>query len=241
MCKNSVVIQKGGPPLIAKYAVIAAAVAVASPVFAVTVISNQTGAPDPGLPSWFTSVIDFEADWNTALNTVTTGTVITAAGSTNGVRASPAGNTTAYQSVGVNGQVNPGTSFFDFSSILPASTPFLTGFSLYWGSIDTYNSLKFFNNNGVQVGQTWTGNNFPPANGNQPAVVTNRRITFGFTEAENITGVEFSSTENAFEFDDIGIASPVPEPASWAMLIAGFGLVGATMRRRRQQPGSVLA
>jgi len=27
--------------------------------------------------------------------------------------------------------------------------------------------------------------------------------------------------------------SQVPEPASWAMLIAGFGLVGATMRRRR--------
>jgi len=25
----------------------------------------------------------------------------------------------------------------------------------------------------------------------------------------------------------------VPEPGSWAMLIAGFGLVGATMRRRR--------
>jgi hypothetical protein len=27
----------------------------------------------------------------------------------------------------------------------------------------------------------------------------------------------------------------VPEPASWAMLIAGFGLTGAAMRRRRQQ------
>jgi hypothetical protein len=25
----------------------------------------------------------------------------------------------------------------------------------------------------------------------------------------------------------------VPEPASWAMLIAGFGLVGATQRRRK--------
>lgn len=30
-----------------------------------------------------------------------------------------------------------------------------------------------------------------------------------------------------------GSGSVVPEPASWAMLIAGFGLVGATMRRRR--------
>lgn len=28
----------------------------------------------------------------------------------------------------------------------------------------------------------------------------------------------------------------VPEPASWAMLIAGFGLVGATLRRRRAVP-----
>jgi PEP-CTERM motif len=28
-------------------------------------------------------------------------------------------------------------------------------------------------------------------------------------------------------------APSVPEPASWAMLIAGFGLVGATLRRRR--------
>jgi len=28
-------------------------------------------------------------------------------------------------------------------------------------------------------------------------------------------------------------AAPVPEPASWAMMVAAFGLVGATMRRRR--------
>jgi len=26
----------------------------------------------------------------------------------------------------------------------------------------------------------------------------------------------------------------VPEPASWALMIGGFGMVGATMRRRRQ-------
>jgi hypothetical protein len=30
------------------------------------------------------------------------------------------------------------------------------------------------------------------------------------------------------------VTTDVPEPASWAMLIAGFGLTGAAMRRRRQ-------
>ena len=30
-----------------------------------------------------------------------------------------------------------------------------------------------------------------------------------------------------------GETPAVPEPASWAMLIAGFGLTGAMMRRRR--------
>lgn len=33
-------------------------------------------------------------------------------------------------------------------------------------------------------------------------------------------------------------AAAVPEPASWAMMIAGFGLVGATMRRRRSRATS---
>ncbi|MEY2883371.1 MAG: hypothetical protein RL490_1095 [Pseudomonadota bacterium] len=50
------------------------------------------------------------------------------------------------------------------------------------------------------------------------------------------SGVTFTSgsglalTQSAFP-------SAVPEPASWAMLIAGFGLVGAVQRRRRAVPG----
>jgi hypothetical protein len=54
--------------------------------------------------------------------------------------------------------------------------------------------------------------------------------------------VEFNRSRNqaldVFGVDGISfnVASPVggvPEPASWAMLIAGFGLIGAAMRRRR--------
>ena len=36
------------------------------------------------------------------------------------------------------------------------------------------------------------------------------------------------------QFSGTGAVTPgVPEPASWALMIAGFGLVGASMRRRR--------
>ncbi len=32
-----------------------------------------------------------------------------------------------------------------------------------------------------------------------------------------------------------GTTPPVPEPATWAMMIAGFGLAGATMRVRARK------
>jgi hypothetical protein len=55
-------------------------------------------------------------------------------------------------------------------------------------------------------------------------------------------GGSFDGRTNAWAFDvlnvneaiEIPVDGAVPEPASWAMLIAGFGLVGATLRRRRQ-------
>ena len=50
-----------------------------------------------------------------------------------------------------------------------------------------------------------------------------------------LTSLTFTDTSENWHGFTIGIGAPagVPEPASWAMLIAGFGLVGATMRRRR--------
>lgn len=55
-------------------------------------------------------------------------------------------------------------------------------------------------------------------------------------------GGNFTSSSGQFlGFSQTPTTNVVPEPASWAMLIAGFGLVGATMRRRRVTPGMRLA
>jgi hypothetical protein len=45
----------------------------------------------------------------------------------------------------------------------------------------------------------------------------------------------------AFNFDDVSVvdvtaASGAPEPAAWSLMIAGFGLAGAALRRRARRP-----
>jgi hypothetical protein len=60
----------------------------------------------------------------------------------------------------------------------------------------------------------------------------------GVTFNGTARSISFGGVANQIVFDDItfGSATPgpaVPEPASWAMLITGFGLTGAAMRRRR--------
>ena len=55
-----------------------------------------------------------------------------------------------------------------------------------------------------------------------------------------ITSFSFRPTTNTggfLQFDDIvvsPVAAAVPEPAAWAMMIAGFGLAGAALRRRER-------
>lgn len=49
---------------------------------------------------------------------------------------------------------------------------------------------------------------------------------------------EFSDPRpTAWDLDDVSVVA-VPEPASWALMIGGFGLVGAVLRRARRQPAA---
>jgi hypothetical protein len=67
-----------------------------------------------------------------------------------------------------------------------------------------------------------------------PGVADNALETINFTVSD-ISYVEIRQSGPGWMFaiDNIRFGgSAVPEPGSWAMLIAGFGLIGAAMRRR---------
>jgi hypothetical protein len=61
--------------------------------------------------------------------------------------------------------------------------------------------------------------------------------SFTTTLAAGTYFIRFGQTDNQFFFtqgvDNVSVVSgAIPEPATWAMLIAGFGLVGGALRRR---------
>jgi hypothetical protein len=81
---------------------------------------------------------------------------------------------------------------------------------------------------------------FTQGAGRDPAFYTNGNFTI-----RTNSNAQYAYSHSALRADRLvvtvsnGIAGGVPEPASWAMLMSGFGLVGSAARRRRavlQQP-----
>ncbi|WP_294197593.1 PEPxxWA-CTERM sorting domain-containing protein [uncultured Sphingomonas sp.] len=106
--------------------------------------------------------------------------------------------------------------------------------SLYLGSIDAGNTIDVLGQGGAVL-RSFTGTDLVAPNmatGNQTSDLTNRLITFKASGNEQLTGVRFSSSVNSLEFDNVRFSAAVPEPATWAMMILGFGVVGYVMRRR---------
>jgi hypothetical protein len=61
----------------------------------------------------------------------------------------------------------------------------------------------------------------------------------GVTFAGIAKSISFAGVANQIVFDDVTFGSKdpgpkVPEPASWAMMLAGFGAIGSAMRSRRK-------
>lgn len=140
-------------------------------------------------------------------------------GSFPGIAAAPAGNATKYLAV-LGGKSATLTMPWSVGSM-----------SMYIGSIDTYNHIEFFGSNGFY--QKISGSQLTSApNGSWTGALANRRFYFDFGGVP-ISKIVFSSGSNSFEFDNIATGA-VPEPGTWALLIAGFGLTGMALRRARR-------
>jgi hypothetical protein len=125
-------------------------------------------------------------------------------------------------------------------------TPFLSTISFYVGSLDGFNGLTFTHKDGTT--ETFMGTAIDSllttvdANGNQAAADSNGRLSFTFSNP--ITAVQFSSASNSFEISNIATTMAlalVPEPAGWAMMLVGFGGVGALLRKRRTYQEAAVA
>jgi hypothetical protein len=151
-------------------------------------------------------------------------------GSQSGITAAPPGDDTAYASL-----LGP-----DGTATLTSSKT-LQSLSFFMGSPDSYNGVTFYGAGHALLG-SFGGSAFTglPANGDQSL---GERITFNFNGAP-VREVVFSSTQNSFEFDRVGaVAAGVPEPGAWALMLIGFGGLGAVLRRNRNAvaPGAAAA
>lgn len=114
---------------------------------------------------------------------------------------------------------------------------FDTGFSFYYSSsnnafINVYDGL---NGTGTVLATLSLANQYSNGCNNGYCNWTPIGVTFAGTAHS----VDFGGGDNNVGYDDITLGSAkagggaVPEPATWALMISGFGLAGVALRRRR--------
>lgn len=104
-------------------------------------------------------------------------------------------------------------------------------FGLYWGSIDTYNTITF--NMSDSTSQSFTGSQIIggiEADGNQFDVNSNAYIGW-LTLGAQFDSVTLSTTSRAIEVDNFAFGT-INVPAPGALALLGFGLLGLKLRRR---------
>jgi len=135
-------------------------------------------------------------------------------------------DSTTYITTGSTGFAGTASSSLDFSAF--GSQTYL---GILWGSVDNYNTLSFYNGSTLVGSITGTQVN-AFANGDQGANGT-YYVNINLTGGDSFTKVVATSTQYAFEFDNVAIATP--EPTTVVMAFTGFGFLGLNEIRRRMR------
>lgn len=175
----------------------------------------------------------FDADATISLNP-TGGAFFSLESGMQDISAQPPGSTGQWWSIGYSSlHYGPG--------VVQLAAP-ATYYGFLWGSPDSYNTVSFFSN-GTMVGSFTGVDVFPVADGTQGALAGGQYVNFWAGEGEQFDTVKFYSDSDAFETDNhavfappviqIETALPVPEPETYALMLAGLFAVGFMSRNRR--------
>lgn len=153
-------------------------------------------------------------------------------GSFDGIRDSVDGDDGAIDGSGVTG-----SSWFFGSGVTGVQFTYMgsdlpTAFGLVWTDGSGSITFKAFDGSDTLLfSQTFTG---IPDGGSSGATAEDR--FFGLTFDGGIKSIFISNSSGGIEVDHVQygtmFAAPIPEPDTWALLIAGLGLIGVAVRRR---------
>jgi hypothetical protein len=183
-----------------------------------------TLTPGPADPQYFAGQTIGTSDF-TIGTTVWSGTGLIESGTVDGEWASPLGlGATPYLAVQA-GKSETATFATDQTSL-----------TIYWGSIDSYNTVA------VTIdGYTLTGSELASLygavdDGSHTNPLSNQWVTIsGLGDFKTAT---FTSSANSFEFS---IGTGVPEPSTWAMMGLGFAALGYAAFRRNSKNQTALS
>ena len=167
---------------------------------------------------------DFETPGTTP---IFLGGAIVGPGTTPGQYAQPLGSTGLFFSAGPS-TGGPPTNITIGNNI--------SNFSLIWGSLDDYNTLilhtlSVTTRTLARTSLPWFPASRLAINRLQTTIRSSPSSSGGDQQAVSFN---MTSTQNAFEIDNIAVNS-VPEPATWSMMLFGFGACGMALRSRRRK------